>query len=217
MRQVCRHWCTALYSDDVVAPRTHLGYACKMLRCQSDPRWVQVAIGDLDALLLDHANCERKAAGSALSLIAAYPEQGQLVRRLTSLAIEELRHFHEVCRLIQGRGLVLRPDFGDPYAKALQALARTPREQRLVDRLLVASLIEARSQERLALLGAAIEDPSLAAFYRRLAGAEEGHAALFLELATLTGFEPRLERRHAELAEHEASIVRRLPIEPRIH
>ena len=204
-------------SDDGVALGTDLGYASEMLLSQRDPRWVEVAVGDLDALLLDHANCERKAAGSALSLIAAYPEQGRLVRRLTSLAIEELRHFHEVCRLIQDRGLVLRPDFGDPYAKALQALARTPREQRLVDRLLVASLIEARSQERLALLADAIEDARLAAFYRRLARAEEGHAALFLELAALTGFEPELEQRHAELAEHEASIVRRLPIEPRIH
>lgn len=188
-----------------------------MLFSKSDPRWIEVATSDMDALLVDHANCERKAAGSALSLIAAYPEQSVLVRRLSALAIEELRHFRQVCEFVEARGLVLKPDFGDPYAKALQALARTPRHQRLVDRLLLASLIEERSQERLALLADAIEDPALAAFYRRLARAEKTHALLFVDLAAETRFESDLSSRHIELAEREAKILGDLPVEPRIH
>lgn len=188
-----------------------------MLFSKSDPRWIEVATSDIDALLVDHANCERKAAGSALSLIAAYPEQSALVRRLSALAIEELRHFRQVCEFVAARGLVLKPDFGDPYAKALQALARTPRHQRLVDRLLLASLIEERSHERLALLADSLEDPGLAALYRRLARAEETHAHLFVDLAAETQIESDLEARHVALAEQEAEILRRLPVEPRIH
>lgn len=188
-----------------------------MLLSKSDSRWIEIAISDIGALLVDHANCERKAAGSALSLIAAYPEQADLVRRLSALAIEELRHFRQVCGFVEARGLSLKPDFGDPYAKALQALARTPRHQRLVDRLLLASLIEERSQERLALLADSLEDPALAVFYRRLARAEATHASLFVDIAAETQIESDLHGRHLALAEREAEILQGLPVEPRIH
>ena len=188
-----------------------------MLLSQSDPRWVEVAISDIDALLIDHANCERKAAGTALSLIAAYPERFSLVKRLSSLAIEELRHFRQVCILVESRGLELRSDYGAPYAKALQALSRTSRHQRLIDRLLVAGLIEARSHERFCLLADALQDRELSAFYRRLARAEEGHAALFVDLASEIKIEVDIHNRLVELAEREAEIVQRLPLEARIH
>ena len=87
-----------------------------------------------------------------MALVAAYPDRERLVRRLSSLAIEELRHFRSVYACIRRRGLVLGRDPGDPYAQALRRLVRSSGEGRLTDRLLVCALIEARSQERLDLL-----------------------------------------------------------------
>ncbi|MGH9322931.1 MAG: tRNA isopentenyl-2-thiomethyl-A-37 hydroxylase MiaE, partial [Vicinamibacteria bacterium] len=122
-----------------------------MLLSETSPRWVEVAISDLDALLLDHAHCEKKAAASALSLIVAYPSLDELVRRMGALAIEELQHFRMVHERLLGRGKSLGGDPGDPYAQKLMSLAR-PNHGRLTDRLLLLGLIEARSRERLALL-----------------------------------------------------------------
>ena len=187
------------------------------LRVATDPRWLPLALARFDEVLLDHAHCEQKAAASAMALVAAYPERSTLVRRCTRLAIEELRHFHLVHERIVARGLTLDRDRGDPYARRLLALARTGAEGRLVDRLLAAALIEARSHERLALLAAGLPDPGLAAFYRSLAGAEAGHHRLFVELAEEVAGPDRTARRLAELAEAEAAIVADLPLEPRVH
>lgn len=183
----------------------------------TDPRWLPLALARFDEVLLDHAHCEQKAAASAMALVAAYPERSTLVRRCTRLAVEELRHFRLVHERIVARGLVLDRDRGDPYARRLLALARTAAEGRLVDRLLAAALIEARSHERLALLASGLADPALAAFYRSLATAEAGHHRLFVELAEEVAGPDAAARRLAELAEAEAAIVAALPLEPRVH
>ncbi len=188
-----------------------------MICSRTDPRWLEVALAGLDRVLVDHAHCEKKAAATAMSLVSTYPEHDLLVRRLSALAIEELRHFRAVCERLRARGLGLGADPGDPYARELRGLVRAPREQRLLDRLLIAGLIEARSCERLALLGEHLSDPELAGFYAWLARAESGHATLFVELAqTLVAAAPVSERL-AELTRAEAGIVAALPIEPRIH
>ena len=187
------------------------------LRSATDPRWLPLALARFDEVLLDHAHCEQKAAASAMALVAAYPERSTLVRRLVRLAVEELRHFRLVHEGIVGRGLVLGRDHGDPYARQLVALARTGAVERLVDRLLLAALIEARSHERLALLAGGLADPELAAFYRSLATSEAGHHRLFVELATEVAGADAAARRLDELAEAEAAIVAALPLEPRVH
>ena len=188
-----------------------------MIESATTPGWLAVALGDLDRVLVDHAHCERKAAATALSLVASHPEHEILVRRLSALAIEELRHFRAVCERLRERGLALTPDRGNPYARALRALVRDARRERLLDRLLVAGLIEARSCERLRLLGEHLDDPALAAFYRSLAQAEAGHATLFRELAAALHPAPEVGERLAALAREEARIVAALPLEPRIH
>lgn len=188
-----------------------------MIDSATDPRWLAAALGDLDRVLVDHAHCEKKAAATALSLIQAYPGRALLVRRLTALAIEELRHFRAVCERLDERGVALTPDRGDPYARALRALVRSGEPDRLLDRLLVAGLIEARSCERLRLLGEHVGEPGLAAFYHSLARAEAGHATLFRELAETFAPAAAVEMRLAELVAEEASIVAQLPAEPRIH
>jgi tRNA-(ms[2]io[6]A)-hydroxylase len=188
-----------------------------ILRSATDPRWLGVALSDVDRTLGDHAHCEKKAAASALKLVADHPDRAELVRALAKLAQEELQHFLAVLNELQRRGAALPSDEGDPYAQRLLALVR-PGSSRLLDRLLVAALIEARSHERLALLAAspALEE-RLRLMYERLAASEAGHERLFVQLASAVAAGPEVARRLGELADAEARIVAELPLEPRIH
>ena len=111
-----------------------------ILRSATDPRWAGVAASDLDRTLGDHAHCEKKAAASALKLVADHPERTDLVRALARLAQEELQHFLAVLNELARRGAPLPPDEGDPYVQALLRLVSSG-PQRLVDRLLVAALV----------------------------------------------------------------------------
>ena len=186
-----------------------------ILRSTTDPRWTAVAVGGLASTLADHAHCEKKAAASALKLVADHPDRPELVRALAKLAQEELSHLLAVLAELGRLGLPLGPDGGDPYAQALVKLVRGGRG-RLVDRLLVSALIEARSHERLRLLSAALPDPRLRELYARLAQSEAGHEALFVDLAVREGGEAARERL-GELARAEAELVAGLPLLPRIH
>jgi len=176
---------------------------------------VKVALSDLDATLSDHAHCEKKAAATALKLVADHPDRPELVRKLAKLAQEETHHFFAVLSELARRGRTLPPDRGDPYARALFGLVRGG-ARRLLDQLVACALVEARSCERLALLGDALEDERLGELYQRLATAESGHERLFLGLAREAGG-PDADRRVEEMAEAEAAIVARLPVLPRIH
>jgi len=187
-----------------------------ILRSSSDPRWAGVALSDLDRTLGDHVHCEKKAAASALKLIADHPDRPELVRALAKLAQEETQHFLAVLHELQLRGGRLPPDGGDPYAQALVRLVRGGAE-RLLDRLLVGALIEARSCERLLLLGRALPAGRLQDLYLKLAQAESGHERLFVDLAAAAFGGERALRRLGELAEAEARIVSASPLEPRIH
>ncbi len=182
----------------------------------TSPAWLAVALADLDAVHQDHLHCERKAAQSALSLVRSYPERGELVIAVARLAHEETAHVVQVGQLLARRGVTATLDHGDEYASGLRTLVRKPEPGRLLDRLLVFALIEARSAERLALLADAITDPATAELYRGLASAEVRHQATFLELAAAVdpdGWRTRL----AELAAAESALVARLPLRARIH
>ncbi len=187
-----------------------------LLRSATDPRWAPVAVAGLDRTLADHAHCEKKAAASALKLVADHPDRPELVRALARLAQEELQHFLAVLAEMGRRGLALSPDEGDPYAQALFRRVRGG-PGRLADRLLVAALIEARSCERLALLAEALPDPRLRELYARFAQSEAGHERLFVDLARRHGGAAAVDARLDALAEAEARIVRELPTLPRIH
>jgi tRNA-(ms[2]io[6]A)-hydroxylase len=185
-----------------------------LLRTPTDPRWAAIAVADLGRTLQDHAHCEKKAAASAVKLVADHPDRPVQVRTLARLAQEELQHFLQVLSELSARGLSLPPDPGDPYAQALLGHVRGG-PGRLCDRLLVCALIEARSCERLQLLAAALPDARLAGVYARLAQAEAGHERLFLDLAREA--DPGADARLAALATEEARIVAGLPLLPRIH
>jgi tRNA-(ms[2]io[6]A)-hydroxylase len=187
-----------------------------LLRSRTDPRWVEVALADLDRTLGDHVHCEKKAAATALKLIADHPDRPGLVRALAKLAQEETQHFLAVLVELQRRGAPLPSDGGDPYARALLQLVSHGRE-RLLDRLLVGALIEARRCERLQLLGAALPEERLRELYRRMARSEAGHERLLVDLAEEAYGPERTRARLDELAEAESRVVAALPLEPRIH
>ncbi len=168
----------------------------------------------------DHAHAEKKAALSALSLLSHEPHRAELVARMAKLAREELRHLDQVLGHLRARGWALRPDRPDRYAGALLAHRRRGGGGDLADRLLCAALIEARSWERLNLLGEALGDADespLGMFYTELARSEAGHYRVFVELAVAECPGEDVGQRLSELADVEAGIVTALPHEPRIH
>lgn len=168
------------------------------LRAATPKAWFDEAPGHLDTLLIDHANCELKAAASALALLHRYPEDANLTLRLSKLAREELRHFEQVHAHLRARGLVGARLSAGRYAAALHRKIARNEPARLIDSLLVGSIIEARSHERFEGLIPHLED-DLASFYARLATAEARHFEVYLALAERAAggrciVEPRLDR-----------------------
>jgi tRNA 2-(methylsulfanyl)-N6-isopentenyladenosine37 hydroxylase len=187
-----------------------------VLRVATSEAWLPGALSALDAVLLDHAHCEKKAAANALSLLQAYPGVPGLPAQMARLAREEAGHLARVLAWLERRGLQLGRDRGDPYAQGLQALVRTGTQERQLDRLLVAALIEARSCERLGLLASGLPPSELKDFYAELAQSEDGHQRLFLRLAEAS-FAAAASMRLEALLEAEAELVRRLPVRAAIH
>lgn len=182
----------------------------------TDPRWLPIALGDLDAVHADHLHCERKAAQSALSLIRSYPDRADLVLAMARLAHDETRHVVQVAQLMSRRAQAASYDHGDDYAAALRKLIAPREPDRLLDRLLVFAVIEGRSAERLGLLAESLEDPKSRELYASLATAEVRHRDIFLALAQ--GASPATWRsRAAELAAAEGEILANRMISARIH
>ena len=167
--------------------------------------WVAEAAGRLPELLLDHANCELKAASTALGFLYRYPERAALAQRMSRLAREELRHFEQVRSLMSERQIPFRRLSASRYAGRLRDAVRAQEPDKLVDMLLVGALIEARSCERFARV-APVLPPDLGRFYRGLLASEARHFAHYLEFARSETAE-NLDTRLAELRELEAALV----------
>ncbi|MEW5855231.1 MAG: tRNA-(ms[2]io[6]A)-hydroxylase [Myxococcota bacterium] len=187
-----------------------------VLQAATPPQWLDVCQSHLPELLSDHAHCERKAAASALSLISRAPSDTTLVTAMAALAREEAGHLQRVHREMVQRGWPLQSDRKDDYVLALRAHIRKGRTSQLMEELLVACLIEARSAERLGLLAEGLQDEGLRRLYRDLAGCEAGHATLFFERAQAASPD-EAEDSLQEWLRHEAEVVRGLPVTPRIH
>jgi tRNA-(ms[2]io[6]A)-hydroxylase len=187
------------------------------LASSTGPAWAERAVESLDEVLLDHAHCEKKAAGMALRLLFAYPQHAFLQEPLARLAREELAHFEEVLAALRARGLSLRPQRPAPYAGRLRERVRSAEPERLVDLLLCSALIEARSCERFGLLARAVADPALARFYAGLLEAEARHHRVYVDLAAETLSRERVRARLAELAAHEALVLSEAPALARLH
>ena len=181
------------------------------------PGWLDAVLGDFDAFLADHASCEKKASGMALNMASHYPDRPRLLRAMMDLAVEELGHYREVVRLILNRGSAPLPDTRDAYVNALNGLIRKGREPYLVDRLLVAALIEARGAQRFAQIAEAHTDTELRRFYRAIAASEMRHWMLFTELAEHYFPDWPLADRLQELSASESAILRAQPARPALH
>ena len=191
--------------------------AMEPLRVLTPSGWTGVALADFDRFLQDHASCERKAAAQAMAILAQYPDYMLLVDPLVALAREELEHFGAVCRILSRRGVALPYDDPDPYVNELRKAMRQPREERLLDRLIVSGLIEARSHERLMLVASALEDTELAQFYTQLARTEAGHFKVFMRLAEQIFGDGEAAQALLRLSNHEASVMLTQPFRPAVH
>lgn len=187
------------------------------LQSNSSGRWLSQVDQHLDEILIDHAHCEKKAASTALNLMFAYVENETLCRQMTEIVNEELDHFHQVCDLLKARDIPLRRLKPSSYAGRLKDLVRKQEPQRAVDRLLIASLIEARSCERFDLLRQHVSDPQLAQFYDSLFESEARHHRIYVRLAEDYQSADVVRQRLQELAEEEARIIEQGDSLPRMH
>ena len=182
--------------------------------------WVDIVEGDLDRLLSDHAHCEVKVAHAALSLVAKYGgEHPSIVPPLSALAKEETEHFTQVHDHLSGRQAVLGLPMRDSYVNALQLAAKQLliKVPPLLDRLLISSLIEARSAERFRLLSEHLKDVSLRNFYRTLLVSEAGHYRLFRNIADTLFGTIEARNRFEALTTYESQIAHHLPLVPAVH
>jgi tRNA 2-(methylsulfanyl)-N6-isopentenyladenosine37 hydroxylase len=184
-----------------------------ILEAPTPQEWVEDALSHLPELLLDHANCEKKAASSALALMFAYAEDTRLALALSRLAREELRHFEQVQKALGALGVAFARQRPGRYAHELRSVLRTGEPGRKLDLLIAAALIEARSAERFELLAPRVPAP-LAALYEELSACEARHFELYVDLARAAApaeWRPRLEvlaAREAQLATTADRLLR---------
>jgi tRNA-(ms[2]io[6]A)-hydroxylase len=179
--------------------------------------WIDQAIGNIETIILDHSHCERKAAGVALNFLFRYPSYDKLVRQLTAIAKEELEHFELVNQWLERLNIPLGPLKPAPYGAELKQQVSPQEPLRLLDSLLVAALIEARSHERLGLLAEFCPNRELAGFYRSLMTSEARHYGIYWLLANEYFPKEQVNLRLEELAIFESEILANLHPEARIH
>lgn len=195
---------------------TDIGPILAFLQCATPAAWVEWALRNPDLLLVDHANCEKKAASTALNLMYRYVDRHRLLTRLSRLAREELRHFEQVIALMQARGVDYPQLTASRYAGELRQLVRSHEPARLVDTLLVGAIIEARSCERFAAL-VPVLDAELAAFYASLLKSESRHFTDYLKLAQEVGSAQEVADRLPVLLRRERELIESPDREFRFH
>ncbi len=197
-------------------------YLCSMLKLKlpTDPKWVKnVVEKNISEILTDHAWCEQKAATNAISIVVKFPEYTDLVQEMIKLSQEELSHFQMVHDKIIQRGEVLGRERKDDYVGKLYEFMKKggSRNESLVDRLLFAAMIEARSCERFKVLSENIGDSELAAFYHELMISEATHYTMFIGFARKYAGEIDVDKRWEEWLEYEAVIIKNYGVKETVH
>lgn len=188
------------------------------LRVNSPTQWVDAVMNDFNTFLQDHANCERKASAMAMSFVAKYPNRVEIIPELIETALEEMEHFRDVYAIMEKRGVMLPHEISqDHYVKQLLDYCRSAREERFLDRLLLASVIECRGAERFQLVAGALEDEVLKKFYKRLWTSEAKHGNIFVKMALNYFNQDEIYVRLNELNEIEADVLNSLPIKAALH
>ncbi len=184
----------------------------------SSPEWLDAVMSDFDSFLQDHADCERKASSMAMSFVAKYPDRVEIIPELIDTAVEELQHFQQVYAMMEARGIRLEHSIGkDMYVVNMMNLCRHGRDDRFLDRLLLASVFETRGAERFRLIAEAQEDPVYHRFYKTLWTSEAKHGHIFVKMA-LNYFEKEAVYNRLEFfIEKEGEIIQELEIRPALH
>lgn len=188
------------------------------LACESSPEWVETVMGDFDAFLQDHANCERKASAMAMSFVAKFPDRLEIIPELIDTGIEELEHFKAVYEIMQQRGVPLPKEMGkDEYVAQLIQQCKSDKEGRFLDRLLLASIIECRGAERFRLIYEALPEGELKRFYHQLWASEAKHGNIFVKMSLNYFDETTVYNRLEILNQAEATILQALPLKAALH
>ncbi len=186
------------------------------LPCHTPDRWIENALENPSLMLIDHANCEKKAASTAISLINRYTDNFELLNKMSRLAREEMRHFEQVIAIIKRRGIEYTYVSASRYAAGLRELARKDDPGKLIDVLVIGAFIEARSCERFARLAPHL-DKELAQFYGSLLKSEGRHYQDYLGLAKKAAGGESIDDRIALFAERERQLVETPDREFRFH
>ena len=180
--------------------------------------WVEAVLNDFSSFLIDHADCERKASAMAMGMIYKAPNRSEVVPALIETALEEMVHFKQVYQLMSDRGIELPlKNEKDPYIADLMLLLRKEGQQRLLDRYLLAAIIETRGAERFRLVAENIDDPKLQEYYTMLYKSEDKHGNLFVEIALNYYPENEVFARLEDLLEEEARICAALKPRAALH
>jgi tRNA 2-(methylsulfanyl)-N6-isopentenyladenosine37 hydroxylase len=202
--------------ETLAAARTARATGGSILKAPTPRAWLHAAVGDLPTLLVDHANCEKKAASTAMALIFAYPEDRTLSVALSRLAREELKHFEQVERLMKKLQVPYQRMKPGRYASELRKLVRTHEPKRKLDLMLVHALIEARSCERFRLLAGRLPE-SVCDLYAQLERSEARHFELYLQFAEREFDAHEIAERLAIIATREAELATSPDTELRFH
>ena len=200
----------------MTAKTVDLSFIYDFLPCRTPETWIEAAVSALPTLMIDHANCEKKAAATALSLMHRYTENTALLNKMSRLAREELRHFEQVLKLMTRRGIAYEPVSASRYAQSLRDGMRKKEPDKLIDTLIVGALIEARSCERFAALAPHV-DTELSDFYASLLKSESRHFADYINLAKTVGSSATVEERLKHFCAQERTLIESVDTEVRFH
>ncbi|KUJ57518.1 tRNA-(ms[2]io[6]A)-hydroxylase [Chryseobacterium aquaticum] len=189
------------------------------LKLPTDPRWANIAEDNIQEILTDHAWCEQKAATNAIGLITILPERPDIVTELLAIAQEELEHFGQVLEIIKKRGYTFGRTRKDDYVNELVNFIQKGghRDTLIVDKMLFAAMIEARSCERFKVLTENIKDEELKTFYKELMISEANHYTTFIGFARQLGDPEKVNKRWEEWLEYEAGIIKSYGNKETIH
>jgi tRNA-(ms[2]io[6]A)-hydroxylase len=189
------------------------------LKLPTDPRWANIAEDNIQEILTDHAWCEQKAATNAIGLITMLPERPDIVTELLAIAQEELEHFGQVLEIIKKRGYTFGRTRKDDYVNELVNFIQKGghRDTLIVDKMLFAAMIEARSCERFKVLTENIKDEELKVFYKELMISEANHYTTFIGFARELGNPDQVNKRWEEWLEYEAKIIKSYGNKETIH
>ena len=192
-------------------------FQIKYLKELTSLDWLELALANPIEILIDHAHCERKAAGFAIQLMFRYPSENNLAEVLSPIAREELEHFEKIFYFLRSKGYGLKALKPPPYGNELSKNIRKEEPMRMLDSFLVASLIEARSHERLSLLALNSQDDQFKELYKSLIQSEARHFGVYWKLAQTKFSKDQTFIRLQELSKIESEILAENCIMPRIH